>query len=441
MLFRYPYTDSDKINLDWIIAKIKEVTNTVDEFVALNKLTWRGAWNIGDAYPIWSIVDDNGDGYVSIKPVPRNVEITNTEYWQMVASYSGLYAAFEQRIEVLENDIDIISKSLTDRWLIISDSYGTDYANPTGDSRTIFTFMRQFSGRDETSLTSLAFSGGGFINNSGGYTFLQGLQNRLGELGDLSTFSKVIVVAGRNDYIASTSSIEAAISQFVSYVKAHFTNAKCYLGFIANGTNSGNGTRAEQMAVYYAYKNGPKYGAYYLDGVECILKRWDLYMSSDGVHPNINGKEFLAINILNAINNGSCSVTMQIYGLIFGLESGVSQVNVAPNTLFLTENNMTSIYPTSSGSFSFGSTTGQYNVIKKLGFTTNETYIHNPSVPIKLPYTVDVYNDNTKVASNGYLAFNPDGELFLGFYTPTNVTFNNVICFENGTITLPTVYI
>lgn len=106
MLFnnRYPYTDFHELNLDWILSKIREIDSTVTEFTALNKLTWRGTWDISQSYPAWSLVEDgNGNGYVSIKPVPAGTELTNADYWQKVADYSSLYAAFEQRIEHLED--------------------------------------------------------------------------------------------------------------------------------------------------------------------------------------------------------------------------------------------------------------------------------------------------------------------------------------------------
>ena len=103
MLFaNYPYTDFHELNLDWILKKIKELDQEVDDFVTFNKITFAGAWD-GSAYPKWTIVDDGaGNGYLSIRAVPANVPLSNTDYWQPVSQYTALYNAFDARISALE---------------------------------------------------------------------------------------------------------------------------------------------------------------------------------------------------------------------------------------------------------------------------------------------------------------------------------------------------
>ena len=105
---RYPYINLNDLNLDWIINMIKDLHKEMDTYTALNTISWGGTWDIGEAYKQWTIVEDSGNGYISIQPVPRNVPITDTDYWVMVADYSALYAAFSQRITDLENAVDNI---------------------------------------------------------------------------------------------------------------------------------------------------------------------------------------------------------------------------------------------------------------------------------------------------------------------------------------------
>lgn len=99
----YPYTDLHDLNLDWILQKVKEVEKEVDDFVAFNKVTFRGTWN-GDPYPAWTVVDDgSGNGFLAIQAVPANVPLTDTAYWTPVAAYATIYSAFNSRITALES--------------------------------------------------------------------------------------------------------------------------------------------------------------------------------------------------------------------------------------------------------------------------------------------------------------------------------------------------
>ena len=105
MSHEYPYTNLHELNLDWIISTIKRVEGEVDDFVAYNKITFAGTWDASKSYAAWNVVEDNsGNGYVSQKAVPPNVNLNDTDYWIPIASYNALYTAFDSRITTLENN-------------------------------------------------------------------------------------------------------------------------------------------------------------------------------------------------------------------------------------------------------------------------------------------------------------------------------------------------
>lgn len=109
----YPYTDFHELNLDWIIKTIKDLDAVMKDFVALNKITWGGDWDISKSYTKWTIVDDgSGNGYLSIKAVPSGINLNNTNYWVQVTSYSALYTAFNSRITSLEATVGDASSGL-----------------------------------------------------------------------------------------------------------------------------------------------------------------------------------------------------------------------------------------------------------------------------------------------------------------------------------------
>ena len=102
---KYPYTDFHEQNLDWLIAKMRELEIEFDEFKVVNNITFSGQWDITKNYPAWTIVNDNNIGYVSQKPVPAGVVLTNTDYWVEVIDYSAQIAGMNNRIIAIENDI------------------------------------------------------------------------------------------------------------------------------------------------------------------------------------------------------------------------------------------------------------------------------------------------------------------------------------------------
>lgn len=141
---QYPYTDFHELNLDWIIMKIREVTKEMNDFKVINKITFFGNWDITKQYPAWSVVNNNGDGYISIKPVPSGVDIANTDYWILVANYSALYADLQNRVNALENaniiidgEIDNINDKIDKMGIINVKDFGAVGDGVTDDTQAI----------------------------------------------------------------------------------------------------------------------------------------------------------------------------------------------------------------------------------------------------------------------------------------------------------------
>lgn len=92
MLFNeYPYMNLTDINLDWIIAMIKKLRNDIDDFVNINTIKYADPfiWDITRQYEMNTVVVDGLDGtaYISVRPVPVGVAITNSDYWTVIFNY------------------------------------------------------------------------------------------------------------------------------------------------------------------------------------------------------------------------------------------------------------------------------------------------------------------------------------------------------------------
>ena len=88
--FIFPFTNLHELNLDWLVQIMKQLETELTQFVALNTIKYSNPfqWNITSQYAQNTLVIDPQDGtaYLSVRPVPQGVPITNTDYWTPVFS-------------------------------------------------------------------------------------------------------------------------------------------------------------------------------------------------------------------------------------------------------------------------------------------------------------------------------------------------------------------
>lgn len=98
---RWPYTNFHNLNLDWILETLKKQDAAIADFISLNSITYADPlqWDITRQYPKNQVVlDTNGDGYLSVQPVPVGVEIDNTDYWTKIGNFSELWSSVKLAI-------------------------------------------------------------------------------------------------------------------------------------------------------------------------------------------------------------------------------------------------------------------------------------------------------------------------------------------------------
>lgn len=103
MLFNeYPYMNLTDINLDWIIRMIKKLRNDIDDFVNINTIKYADPiiWDITKQYEMNTVVVDGLDGtaYISTRPVPVGVAVTNPDYWTVIFNYGESIADLKSTI-------------------------------------------------------------------------------------------------------------------------------------------------------------------------------------------------------------------------------------------------------------------------------------------------------------------------------------------------------
>lgn len=280
---KYPYTDMHELNLDWILSEIMKLHKDYDEFKAVNTITNAGAWDITKQYQAWTIVNDNNVGYISLKPVPAGVSISNTEYWGMIGDYANIIANLNARVSELE----FLNNK---KYIIIADSYGA-----LGWTSGVVNEL----GLDAHIINN---GGAGFIGAGGGSNWNDNIVDYAGTLTDEErrAFTDIIVMGGVNDYGYSAADIKVAVKTFINYCKTAFPRALVQVGVIsyASGQVRPDITSALPNKVMPTYVDAcGEAGGVYVDMFGVMHDT--SFLQADGLHPNADGTRA----IINAVKN------------------------------------------------------------------------------------------------------------------------------------------
>ena len=105
----WPYSNFHDLNLDWVISVIRELETKITQFVALNTVKYADPlqWDITRQYATNTVVINPQDGtaYLSTKPVPQGVQITNTEYWTPIFTLQNFMTALKKAIALPQETI------------------------------------------------------------------------------------------------------------------------------------------------------------------------------------------------------------------------------------------------------------------------------------------------------------------------------------------------
>lgn len=118
---KFPYTNFQEINLDRIIQQLVEVQEGLQFVIDNASLKYADPiqWDITRQYQANTVVIDPATNiaYLSTKPVPANILITNTDYWTPIFDLSPFMADIENintEIDTINTEIDTINTDITD---------------------------------------------------------------------------------------------------------------------------------------------------------------------------------------------------------------------------------------------------------------------------------------------------------------------------------------
>lgn len=321
----YPYTDFHEMNLDWILRRIKQLTKEMIDFEAVNTISYEGEWDITKGYARWSVVVDNGIGYIAIQPVPSGIALTNTDYWVDIAEFSTIIAGLGQRVVQAENDIDTLQNDLSDvaeevagkfsrltsgtKIYCVGNSFvwgsGGAPVPPSGDRGWAY-YMSQLTGctyermcQNGGDFLSRATSGATFPNKTYREALAEYVASKTQE--QLDDFDYVIFGGGYNDHSEAFSNYTGLVSEIrttIRYVKQHFRNAKVVLIPLMADTfknNADQGIEKEYLAYMTAWTNASiQEGCLTCEDTYTWTFRRTAFGAGDNIHLNDDGYQRIA---------------------------------------------------------------------------------------------------------------------------------------------------
>lgn len=319
---KYPYTDFHELNLDWLISTVKLLTKEMHDFELVNKITFEGTWSIAKQYKPFSIVTDGDAGYISTQPVPAGVQITNEDYWTLIADYSAIVGNLGARVTALENEVDDMKNGIQKRYILVGDSFslgviGGGSPQVTGWAEYAESHMPDYNEKAYIYHPEAHEPIEGVASFAGGL-FLQYLQTIEGDLDcDNSEIDEIVVLGGSNEFNYSSATIISAIGQFCYYAREHFPNALIRIGLI--------GLQADRLYsdVYDAYVTGAKNnGAQYIRS--CLNLMLNPVYDSGYGHITEAGYNFINPFVLQAIRFGECSYKYEVQNITATVGSDVT---------------------------------------------------------------------------------------------------------------------
>ena len=281
---QFPYTNFHELNLDWLIRLIKELENTVNNFVALNTIKYADPiqWNITTQYEANTVVVDpqTGTAYISSKAVPAGVALTNTEYWSVIFTLDIISA--NKNLTLRDDGSNVLATfaSAAGDWLLwngtlykVSQAINVNEAYVDGYNLTRYT-IELFISDLSTTISNMI----GDLNDldttdkSNLVAAINEIVTNIGDLADLDTTDKSNLVAAINEIITNIGDLadldtiaDSNIVAAINETKNNYVTPQMF-GALADGVN--DDADAIQAAFNYAIANHVNvyfpYGTYYI---------------------------------------------------------------------------------------------------------------------------------------------------------------------------------
>lgn len=357
-------------------------------------------WNENNTYEAYDVVQIEGASYVAIKPVPKNIEITNTDYWfkwsepnaqwaqllDTVNSFDGRISSNTNNINTVMGKVDALNQNVENllpllkhstqftmkKSILLGDSWCTEnYAY--GEK----SFMRILAEMLELDYTNLSVGGTGYSTSGSNGTYRDILTN-YATTNDPDEIRYIFLYGSINDMNSNSSTNSSNFANTINYCVNTFTNATIYviptIGSPYLNRCSGNGvnnispwlaTSSYQYGYIYNLNNK---NVVLVDGIFGALQfaNFNDVFNQDYIHPNTKGAKILA---------------MIVYQKLMG--SNITNISLGHR-----------IYSDSNNPFTIKDEAGtKFSIINAY----DTSYVENGVAHYRVIFNVNLYNASTNL--------------------------------------------
>ena len=211
---KYPYTDFHDLNLDWIISKVIQMDTKLTNFVTLNTIKYADpiGWNITTQYGTNTVVMDQATGiaYISSKPVPAGVSISDTDYWSVIFDLQAIIGYITDNLTFHNNGSSptLLGSVSEGDWVLWNNKLYVALVNMSAGTALI-----EGSNVDAASVEDLTKS------------YTDALATLVGLLSDLQTSDTSSIVNAINSVLSDVTTIIGSLADLTTTDKTSIVNA------------------------------------------------------------------------------------------------------------------------------------------------------------------------------------------------------------------------
>ena len=305
---QWGYTNFHELNLEWILRRMKDLTSMVENFVALNTIKYADPiqWSIIRQYEANTVVVDpqSGTAYLSSRPVPKGVALSNDYYWSVIFTLDVISA--NKNLTLRDDGSNVLAtfSSVAGDWLLwngtlykVSQAINVNEAYVVGynlDRYTIEMFISDY-------ISSISADIADIINNMGDITSLtttdktsivnalNEVVSNMGSLLDLDTVDKSSIVAAINELANEPQDYVNVLDFGAVNTRLYYNKAdNQYYADSAFTIQPTSSVQAFTDAIAYARANNirtvfiPR-GWYYLPAFTMTVEENDIILKGEGV--------------------------------------------------------------------------------------------------------------------------------------------------------------